>query len=74
MEGGYIHQHQVSRHRFYSSHITIIITIIIGGSTWTMTEAPSTATTYWYGIASDEYGIYLAAVRYNVGIYISTSG
>ena len=42
-----------------------------GGSTWSQTSAPYS---YWNAIAIDASGIYLAAVIWNSGIYISTSG
>ena len=57
----------------------LITLLIIGGSTWSKSPAP---TLPWYGIASDSTGMYLAAaVDINVlntygtgGIYTSSTG
>lgn len=51
--------------------ITILSSIFLGGSTWSLTSAPSG----WRSITSDSTGIYLAAAATAGGrIYISTSG
>ena len=44
--------------------------MILGGSAWSQTSAPIG---YWWSIASDSSGQYLAAVQYG-DIYTSTSG
>ena len=43
----------------------------LGGFAWSQTSAPSV---YWYSIASDSTGQYLAAVQQEGYIYTSTSG
>ena len=46
--------------------------MILGGSAWSQTSAPSEVS--WQSIASDSTGQYLAAVQGGGYIYTSTSG
>ena len=53
----------------YTIPLIIIITIILGGSTWAWVSVPSAGTASWSGLASDSTGQYLAAIKGGTGGY-----